>query len=94
MKSSDEDSASHLELLVSLSPPVECLDVAAVNPQRLVAVSDGLSVLLHRQEAQRTDDTHIPTSERLYRGASTPKQTGRWRKQTPPSRCTISQQEG
>ena len=48
-KSGDEGSGalSHLELLVSLSPPVESLDVAAVDHQSLVAVSDGVSVLLH-----------------------------------------------
>lgn len=36
-----------LEFLVSLSPPIESLDIVAVNHQRLVTVSDGVSVLLH-----------------------------------------------
>lgn len=43
----DEDSDSHLEFLVSLSSPVESLDVAAVNLQSLITVSDSVSVLLH-----------------------------------------------
>lgn len=38
---------------MGLRPPVERLHVAAVHPQSLAAVSDGVSVLLHRQEAQR-----------------------------------------
>lgn len=46
-KHGDEDSDSHLELLMSLSPPVESLDVAAVNLQSLVTVSDSVHVLLH-----------------------------------------------
>lgn len=67
----DAVSGAHLELLVSLSSPVERLDVAAVNHQSFVTVSDGVSVLLHRQVTQRPDNTHThthnQTSERLER---------------------------
>ena len=60
-KRGDEDSGAHLELLVSLSSPVERLDVAAVNHQSFVTVSDGVSVLLHWQVTQRPVNTHTHT---------------------------------
>ena len=60
-KRGDEDSGAHLELLVSLSSPVERLDVAAVNHQSFITVSDGVSVLLHWQVTQRPVNTHTHT---------------------------------
>lgn len=61
-KHSNEDSDSHLEFLVSLSPPVESLDVAAVNLQSLVTVSDSVCVPLRWQVTQCPDHIH-KTSE-------------------------------
>lgn len=60
-RSADNNEPAYLQLLVSLGPPVESLDVAAVNHQSLVAVSHGVSVLLQRQETQRPDNTEQHT---------------------------------
>lgn len=57
-QNSADSLASHLEPLVSLRPPVETLNVAAVHLQGLITVSDSVSVLLQWQVTQCPDNTH------------------------------------